>query len=53
MCWFYDESYKIYSMPLMLTFGSIITAAIKHHNPDVGARRAVPRLGEARLAPYH
>ena len=28
-----------------------ITSAIKHHNPDVGARRAVPRLGEARLAP--
>jgi hypothetical protein len=22
----------------------IITSAIKHHNPDVGARRAVPRL---------
>jgi len=29
----------------------VIAAAIKHHNPDVGARRAVPRLGDARLAP--
>jgi hypothetical protein len=28
-----------------------ITSAIKDHNPDVGERRAVPRLGEARLAP--
>jgi UDP-N-acetylglucosamine 2-epimerase (non-hydrolysing) len=28
-----------------------ITPAIKHHNPDMGARRAVPRLGEATLAP--
>jgi len=30
---------------------AVITSASKHHNPDVGARRAVPRLGEARLAP--
>jgi general secretion pathway protein J len=30
---------------------SDITPAIKHHNLDVGARRAVPRLGEASLAP--
>ena len=30
---------------------SDITPAIKHQNPDVGARRAVPRLGEASLAP--
>ena len=29
----------------------IITPATKHRNPDVGARRAVPRLGEASLAP--
>ena len=28
-----------------------ITSAIKHHNPDVWARRAVPLLDEARLAP--
>ena len=31
--------------------GYHISSAIKHHNPDVGSRRAVPRLGEARLAP--
>src|SRR6185369_9555309 len=30
---------------------SDITPAIKHHNPDVGTRRAVPRLGEASPAP--
>jgi len=28
-----------------------ITPAIKYRNPDVGARRAVPRLGEASPAP--
>ena len=27
------------------------TPAIQHRNPDVGARHAVPRLGEASLAP--
>jgi hypothetical protein len=30
---------------------AFIDPAIKHDKPDVGARRAVPRLGEARLAP--
>jgi hypothetical protein len=36
---------------VVFSFKRCITSAIKHHNPDVGARRAVPRLGEARLAP--
>jgi hypothetical protein len=36
---------------LAMVFLGNITSAIKHYNPDVGARRAVPRLGEASLAP--
>ncbi len=39
------------SGPVRLALMAVITPVIKHDNPDVGARRAVPRLGEASLAP--